>query len=286
MQLTALDDVLWALAFLVTAILLVLLLWRVRWKQFPILTSWMLFQTICNIALFVLFERGAFRLYTRVCWTSLWPDFLLQLGVAIEAARIVLRPAGAWFRDARSLFMAAGVGGASIAAVLCWWITPPHGAYTAWELRSDLFTSLVTCTLFVSIGLIANWLGLGWSGHVLAVVEGLTAWSCVMTITNALQAYFGSRDFRALDHFRVYAWIGAMAWIAMDFGFPSAAADLSTDQPAEDSSRAHGKAPPGMLRPIPGILTALRKLRPLASRPSRRNSPPLSAAQPGNGAQP
>lgn len=285
MQLTALDDVLWVLGFLLTAILLVILLWRARWKQFPILTSWMLFQTIYNVALFVLFERGVFRLYTRVYWISLWPDFLLQLGVAIEAARIVLRPTGAWYRDARSLFVAAGAGGASIAAILCWWITPPHGAYTAWELRSDLFTSLVTCALFVSIGLIANWLGLGWSGHVLAIVEGLTAWSCLMTVTNAFQAYFGSRDFRALDHFRAYAWIGAMAWIAMDFGLPNATAESSADRTAEGSSRSDGPPFPRLLRPVPGLLTVPRKLCPPITGPSRNSSPPLSAAQPSDGVQ-
>ncbi|HTV81586.1 MAG TPA: hypothetical protein VME18_02960 [Acidobacteriaceae bacterium] len=220
MKLSLLDGLVWAISFLGTIALLGVLLWRARWKQFPVLTSWMAYQTAYNIAMFALYVHGSAKLYVRIYWITLWPDFLLQLGVAVEIARIVLRPTGTWVRDARSLFMTAGFGGAVVAAILSWWISPPHGTYTAWELRADLFTSLVICELFVAMSFTANHLGLGWRNHVMAEGQGLTAWAGIMTITTALQSYFGNKHFDTIDHFRGIAWIGATAWIAIRLWLP------------------------------------------------------------------
>ena len=220
MKLSLADGVVWAVGFVGTLTLLVVLLWRARWRQFPILTAWMLFQALDNIALFGLFEYASPGLYTRVYWVGLWPDFLLQLGVVVEIARIVLRPTGTWVHDARTQFITAGLGGAAVAAVVSWWISPPHANFTAWELRANLFTSLVICELFVVMSFTANHLGLGWRSHVMAEGQGLTAWAGVMTITTALQSYFGNKYFSSIDHFRGIAWTCATVWIAFRLWVP------------------------------------------------------------------
>jgi hypothetical protein len=220
MKLTLADGLVWALGFLGTLTLLVVLLVRGRSKRFPMLTSWMLFQVAYNVLGFALFEHGDPSLYTRAYWIGLWPDFLLQLGVIVEIARIVLRPTGTWVRDARTQFITAGLGGAVVAAILSWWISPPHSTFTAWELRVDLFTSLVICELFVTMSVTANHLGLGWRSHVMAEGEGLTVWAGVMTITTSLQSYFGNRYFSTIDHFRGLAWMGGVLWIAVRLWVP------------------------------------------------------------------
>jgi cell division protein FtsW (lipid II flippase) len=220
MKITALDYLLWALGFFLTAALLAVLLWRARWRQFPVFTLWIAFQTALAIALFVLYEHGARKWYSRVYWTSLWPAFILQLGVVLEIARVVLRPTGTWIRDARGLFIAVGFGGAAVAAALSWWITPPHGAYTAWELRGDLFTSLVICELFVGMSFTANRLGLGWRSHVMALGQGLTVWASASVVTNALESYFGTVHFARLEYLQGVAWIAANLWIATRLWIP------------------------------------------------------------------
>lgn len=216
MKLSLMDGVLWAMGFLATAGLLAILLLRSRWKQFPTFTWWMAFETALTVTLFLLYFRGDHRWYSRVYWVSLWPDFLLQIGVVIEIARVVLRPTGTWVQDARNLFITAGVGGAAVAALLVWWITPPvHGA-AAWELRGNLFTSLVICELFVVMSFTANHLGLGWRSHVMALGQGLTAWAAVAVMNDSLQSYLGTHHFATVSYYlRSFAWIGATLWIAV-----------------------------------------------------------------------
>jgi hypothetical protein len=220
MKVSVLSGMLWASGFLMTAVLLAVLLWRSRWKQFPILTCWIAFEAALTVILFTLYVHGAAKWYSHVYWTSLWPDFLLQLGVVLEIARIVLRPTGTWVRDARGHFITAGLGGAAVAAVLSWWITPPHGRYTTWELRGDLFTSLVICELFVVLSFTANRLGLGWRSHVIALGQGLTAWAAASVVTDSLQSYFGTHHFVSINYLRSIAWTGATAWIAIRLWFP------------------------------------------------------------------
>ena len=220
MSLSVLSSVLWALHFLATAVLLVVLLWRTLWKQFPIFTLWVGFEIALTITLFVLYAQGAARWYSHVYWAGLWPEFALQLGVVLEIARIVLRPTGTWVRDARGHFMTAGLGGAALAALLSLWISPPHGRYTTWELRGDLFTSLVICELFVAMSFTANRLGLGWRSHVMALGQGLTAWAGASVITNALESYYGTLHFASMEYIQSITWIGAVLWIACRLWVP------------------------------------------------------------------
>lgn len=217
MKLSVLDGLIWALSFVLNAALLTVLVARGRWRQFPVFTLWIAFQVALTVVLYVAYvTSGIGFLYSEVFWKSLWPDFALQLGVAIEIARIVLRPTGTWLRDAKGPFIATAIGGVAIAAALSWWISPPfHSALAVWRVRGNLFTSLVICEVFVATGFAANRLGLGWRNHVMAVGQGLTVWSGVMLIDNALQSYFSIHYFYEIGRFREFAYMGAILWIAV-----------------------------------------------------------------------
>lgn len=249
MKLSVMDDLLWAGGFLSSVVLLLVLLWRARWREYPILTCWIAYQTALPIVLFVLYMRGAVEWYSRVYWTCLWPDFFFQLGVAAELGRIVFRPHGRWVWGARGLFSLAVVGAIAAGAILSWMIQPPHGGFTTFDLRSDLFTSLVTCELLLGISIIAHRLGLLWPREALSVTQGLTAWSMVIVVVNALQSYFGARNFRLINHFAAFAWIGAMAWIAIEFGAPRAEDEFPERFPARPTHQASDTLPPCERRP-------------------------------------
>lgn len=220
MRVSSLGVILWVVGFFAEALLLTVLLTRARWRDFPVFTLWTALITFRTMALYVLYSRHDTHLYAHVYWISLWPEFLLQVGVAIEIARVVLRPTGTWVRDARGLFFAAAFGGAAVAAILSWWITPAHSRFSAWEMRGDLFTSLVICELFAAMSVTANRMGLGWRNHVMALGQGLTAWSGVMVITTALQSYWGNHDYDGLDQLRIIAYIAATLWIAVQVWRP------------------------------------------------------------------
>jgi hypothetical protein len=217
MHLSALDKFWWAAGFLSTVALVAVLLVRRRWREFPVLTVWFAFLAARTITLFLLYNSHSVHAYRQVYLACLWLDFALQLGVAVEIARIVLRPTGTWVQDARARFVIAGVAGAVIAGVLAWWVSPPASTVSLiWRIRGNLFTSLVICELFVVMSLTANRLGLGWRNHVMAVGEGLTAWTSIMVVTTALQSLLGTQHFYAdLDYVRDLAYFGAAFWMAV-----------------------------------------------------------------------
>jgi hypothetical protein len=225
MHFSAIDDFFWRASFFINLAFLAVLIYRRRWPTFPILTTWIALLLLRTIVLFLIYRRSAMHghsysawvLYNQIYVAGLWIDFLLQLGLIFEIARIVLGPTGTWARDARVQFAAAGLGGAFVAALVAWWISPPALTVRyAWLMRGDLFTSLVICELFVAVTFAANRLGLGWRNHVIAVSQGLTVWIGIMVVTTALQGFLGPRrHYMGLDHIRGSAHIAAIIWLTL-----------------------------------------------------------------------
>jgi hypothetical protein len=217
MHFSVLSDAVWAASFVSTATLLVVMLVRDRWRPFPVLTLWMAFMATRTIVLVFLYLHDSKYWYTRIYVGALWIDFFLQLGVVVEIARIVLRPTGSWIRDDRWRFATVSIVGAAFDAFLAWRVNPPTlTVYQLWRIRENLFTSLVICELFVLMSLAANRLGLGWRNHVMAVGQGLTAWSSVMVVTTALQSFLGTRLlYLPLEDIRSAAYIAAIGWITL-----------------------------------------------------------------------
>jgi hypothetical protein len=219
MNLSMLDDVLWATTFIGHVALFFVMFYRERWRQFPIFTLWVGFNVTLTIALYLIFRHGAQLWYTRVYWSSTFLDFLLQLSVVFEIARVVLRPTGTWVRDASRSFLLWSIMGLGVAALLAWTVSP-SGLRSAevWEVRSSLFTSLVTCELVLVMFASAKRLGLGWRNHVMALGEGLAVWATVAVGVDGLESYFGStRMFSRLDHLRIFVYLGALVFWVVRF---------------------------------------------------------------------
>lgn len=251
MKLPWLDDLLWVSGLILNVALLILLVWHGGWKQFRFFTCWIAYEAALAVALMALSICGAWHWYSQVYWTNLWPDFLLQLGFVVELAWIVLRRNDRWLPGARDLLVLSGVAALAVAASLSWLIHPPHGRYSAWDLRSDVFTSLVLCQLLVAITVIANRLSASWPRHSRAVAQGITGWCVVTLMVNALQSYFGTRDFRMLNRFQSYAWVLALAWIAIEFGVNHRSAEGAVPEPLAGSLRDGERTPSGRLRSLP-----------------------------------
>lgn len=226
MHFSLIDKVNWVTASVASAALLFVMLWRGRWREFPILTTWLAFMTARTIALVLAYQSNSWYWYAHVYWTGLWIDFAFQLGVVVEIARIVLRPTGTWVRDAWGRFAAAGLAGivaAGLAAgLIVWWINPPADSVQSyWLIRANLFTSLVVCGLFVGMSFMANRLGLGWRNHVMAVGQGLTAWSSLMLLTTAAQGLLGTQHlYSALEVGRGFAYTAAICWMTVQLWVP------------------------------------------------------------------
>ena len=222
MNLSRVDGTLWAASFLGHAALLCVLILRGRARTFPIFTALIGFDTALAIGLYELYAHGSNLWYARVYWSAVAVDFTLQVGVVLEMARIVLRPTGAWVRDARKQFVLGALIGLAIAAVLAWGVSPPGlQAKAAWEVRASLFTSLVTCELVLVMALASARLGLGWRSHVMALGQGLAVWSIVAVAVDAVQSYVGAaQQFATLDHVRILVYCAAQLYWTVQMWIP------------------------------------------------------------------
>ncbi len=206
----------WFAGVAVNLALLFVLLYRRRWGQFPIFTLWLAFLVAKSITLMLIYAQGARLLYTVVYLVGAGVDFALQLGVVLEIAHILLRPTGTWVEDARARFIAGGLAGFAVAALFTWWITPPApNVRLMWQVRGNLFTSMIICELFLVMTLTATRLGLGWRNHVMAIGQGLTAWSTLMVAKTAAESFLGtqSNSYHPLEQVRNVTYIAAVFWM-------------------------------------------------------------------------
>jgi hypothetical protein len=219
MSLSALDYVLWMVGFLGEAVLFLVLAYRGRWREFPVFTMYMGFETVLSPVEYALFQHGYSSWYARVYWSSVLIEFVLQIGVVFEIARIVMRPTGTWVRDAKKQFIFWGAVGILFAAALPFLVTPPAATLLdRLEVRANLFTSLVVCELIAVVTRTSKSLGLGWRNHVMALGNGWTAWAVVAILVDGLHSYFGAeRYFGELEHVRMFAYLAVLGYWMVQF---------------------------------------------------------------------
>ncbi len=207
----------WIEAVVIDLVLLSVMAVRRRWRQFPVLAVWLVYMVIRSSLLMLLYLEGSKYWYTITFWYGYGIDFTLQLGVVLEIARTVLRPTGTWVRDARMSFAIGGLLGVVAAGLFAWWITPAAlSRGQMWQVRGNLFTSMVICELFIAMTMTANRLGLGWRNHVMAIGQGLTAWSTLMVVKTALEGYLGTQaHYLQLEYIRYLTYPAAIFWITV-----------------------------------------------------------------------
>jgi hypothetical protein len=202
-----------------SAALFLILVFRRRWRDFPIFTAYMGFDAFFNLVGYAVFHYGSGHLYRGVYYSGVLIEFILQLGVIWEIARIVMRPTGTWVQDAKKTFILWGTVGILLAAALPWLVTPPAASLLkALEVRGNLFTSLVICELIAVLTRTSKSLGLGWRNHVMALGNGWTIWAVVAILTDGLHSYFGAvRYFGDLEHVRMFAYLAALGYWMIQF---------------------------------------------------------------------
>jgi hypothetical protein len=223
MKASLLDNALWAASFAGNLLLFFVLLFRRRWLQFPVFTTLIGYYVVENIVVFLVYRYDT-QLYATVYWITFAIDFLLQIALIFEVARVVLQPTGTLVRDKRVGFLIAGLVGALIAAGLTFAVHPsvPKSIFS-WGIRAYLFTSLIFCELFLVTMLAAQRLGLVWRNHVMGLGQGLTAWALVSAIVDVAHSYYGAthqHDFMTLEHIRTFSYISAVIYWTITFWLP------------------------------------------------------------------
>ena len=216
---SALDWILVAATSLGSTALFCVLVFRRRWREFPVFTAYMGFDALFNPIGYAVLRYGSPLLYKEVYYTAVLIEFILQLGVIWEIARIVMRPTGSWVHDAKKQFILWGTAGILLAAALPWLVSPPAANLLGrLEVRGNLFTSLVVCELIAVLTRTSKSLGLGWRNHVMALGNGWTVWAVVAILVDGLHSFFGAKlHFAALEYVRMFAYLTALGYWMVQF---------------------------------------------------------------------
>jgi hypothetical protein len=235
MTLSFVDNALWAASFIGQTALALVLLARGRAREFPVLTGFILFEAMRNVVVFFVSRHGSYHAYFLTYWITGFGDYALQLALIWEVARTVLRPTGTWVRDARKAFLGWGTVAVGAAALLSLQLGPPEAkGVDLWDARVTVFTSLLTCLLFIAVSAAANRLGLQQGSHILAILQGWFAWSFIALLEEFGHAILGwNREFVALVHIRMSVYLLVLIYWIWSMWLPEKArAPLSPEMNA------------------------------------------------------
>lgn len=216
MRLPLFDATLWAAGPFVNAALLIVLLVRRRLPHFRALASWSLFSILSSAVLFLVYRFASHPTYALVYWIVEVVDALLQLAVIGEVAHIVFRPIGAGNQRRRFALLASATAIIIVSFFVVISVHPSAPTRTGlYEIRGQLFTSLLVCIVFTIVLFASQKLGLYWRSHVMSVGYGLTVWAIVCLSLDLLHGYLGrTSHFLMLEHIRMATYLGIFVyWI-------------------------------------------------------------------------
>ncbi len=235
MNLSALDNALWAASLVGHVALAIVLVIRKRVGSFPVFTAFVAFEASRTILLFFVLRYGSKHAYFLAYWITGFADYIFQVALIFEIARDVLRPTGRWVLDARKSFLGWGSAGLVASALLALQIGPPQSqGLDLWDVRITVFTSLLTCELFIAMAAVANRLGLQWRSHAVAISQGIALWAFVALLEEFGHVIFGwDRQFVIFVHVRMLVYLAVLVYWIGAFWLPEKArAPLSPEMSA------------------------------------------------------
>jgi hypothetical protein len=216
--------VLWAAGFVLNTALLLVLLYKRRYRTVPCFTAWIGFGCLYTITLFWGYRLGSKHVYAVLYWSGAFLDLLLQVTVVLEIARSTLRRSGRWVEGARRRLVFMGLIAPIIALGMAWFMTPAaETRLDAWDARGSLFTTILVCLLFTAVMIASQQLGLGWRSHIMRESYGLVMWTLVAFVTDTLHAYWRTLGhFTLFENIRIVFFQGALIYWAIAFWRPEA----------------------------------------------------------------
>lgn len=222
MNLSYLDNALWASSLIGHVTLVLVLVWRGKWREFPVFTSFVGFAAFTTVLLFLILSYGSKHAYFLAYWITGFIDYALQVALIYEIARDVLRPTGMWIQDARKAFL--GWGGVVVlwGTVLASRIGPPQAkGLDLWDVRVTVFTSLLTCSLVTTMSVAADRLGLQERSSVVAIGHGIGLWAFIALLEEFGRAIWGwDRQFIVFVHVREIVYLLVLVYWVITFWLP------------------------------------------------------------------
>ena len=211
MRLHFLDLALWAVGPVLNAVLLCILCMRRRVRTFPALAAWCTFTIVSAIALFFIYRHAPYHVYVIGYWISDGLDALLQIAVIAEVARIVFSPlAGRKTIPLPPLIALAAV----LSFVIVWWVHPLSSTQAGvWEIRGDLFVSLMVSEIFTVVLVMSQSQGIHWRSHVMSIGYGLMVWAVFGLVLGLLHGYWGRHvHYLDIEYVRMFVYLSILVY--------------------------------------------------------------------------
>ncbi len=222
MNLSVLDNALWAASLIGHVALLLVLVVRKRVRDFPVFTFFVASEVLRTVLLFLVLRSGTKHGYFVAYWTTGFANYFLQVALIVEIGRNVLRPTGRWVLEARKSFLIWAVVGLIVAGIMAFELGPSQSkGLDLWDTRVTVFTALMTCGLFLAMMTAANRLGLRWRSQVFAVGQGLFVWASIALLGDVAHTALGwNRDFVVFDHVQMFAYLAVVVFWGVMFWLP------------------------------------------------------------------
>lgn len=183
----------YALGGLAEVTLLVVLLVRRQYRQFPIFTCYIAFNVCSDLAVALLSLQSGGNQASWVALFLLPPQYLLEIGVLVEIGWRLLKPINDSLpRQAFKVFLTVSVI-AVLAGVALALHVDPHstGIYEKLKFPLDITVGLLRMILFLAMLAFAELLGIGWKDKVLQLAMGLSFYSSLDLAGSLIQGHFG-----------------------------------------------------------------------------------------------
>jgi hypothetical protein len=218
-QLALLDRFLWAATFGGDLVLIFVLLFRRRFRSFPVFTALISLDVVRTIALVLIERSGARAAYFYTYWSLALVDILLQVSILCRIASRIFRPTGRWAKDTVMGLVALTVVSVATATVLT--RIPNPAAVLRLQvtlLKGNFFSALLLSELSVGIFALSVRAGLAWTTHVARIMQGFIAYSLCTLALETARTYFGvtqgSHAYGNLSHARIVVYLLCMSyWI-------------------------------------------------------------------------
>ena len=213
---------LWAAGLVMNAALLLVLLWKRRYRKVPAFTAWISWAILTTVGLYIGHTYGSKHLYAPLYWTAAFVDLLIQLAVVTELAVLVFRRGDRWVERSRMRLSTGGVCAILLAATLAATVTPAaSSAKDALYSRISLFETILFTGIFMAAVATSQQLGVRWGDLVARVGTGFLVLNVVAFLTDTLHAYWRTANhFGDLEHLRMGVYLATLAYWTGAFWLP------------------------------------------------------------------
>ncbi|MGC2501646.1 MAG: hypothetical protein WA400_05950 [Silvibacterium sp.] len=192
MDVSSLDNIFWVAGVVGHVLLLAILFRRRLYRMFPVFSIFVLWAVISDPLLYLVLSagHGGFNHYyfqTYYAFSIL--EYLLELGVLLEIAANVIRPAKQSFQRGVLYFF---LGAILVIGLGSFFFAARANAVTLTDHRTfiviDTGFAILRLVIFLLIAGFSQVLGLNWKNHVLQLATGLAFYSLVMLVGELAQS--------------------------------------------------------------------------------------------------